>query len=228
MKNKLILKNISAGYGKQRVIKDISFKLGPTENSLIIGPNGSGKSTVLKTIFGLITPEKGKICHKGKDITGLSPRKINKQGIRYLTQEKNFFKSLTVEEHFRLSKNEDLSPEDIYSKFPKLEDLKKEKAKTLSGGEKQMMALGTIMMEKPDLIMLDEPTAGLSPDLKREVYSFVERFKPEDSTLLIVEQNIDQAMKFADKTLVVREGEIVDKIYGEPSMSRIEKLYFNY
>ncbi|MEL6930676.1 MAG: ATP-binding cassette domain-containing protein, partial [Cyanobacteria bacterium J06600_6] len=164
--NLLAVENVHAGYVKGlNILQGINFRVAPGELVAVIGPNGAGKSTLAKAIFGLLTPQQGKIIFKGKNIAGLKSDKIVRRGMCYVPQITNVFASLSVEENlemgaFILSGSPDRLKQKIYTMFPKLGSRRRQKAGTLSGGERQMLAMGKALMLEPDLLLLDEPSAA--------------------------------------------------------------------
>ncbi|MEL6788052.1 MAG: ATP-binding cassette domain-containing protein, partial [Cyanobacteria bacterium J06607_15] len=167
--NLLEVKNVYAGYVKDlNILQGINFQIATGELVAVIGPNGAGKSTLAKAIFGLLTPQQGQIIFKGKNIAGLKSDKIVKRGMCYVPQITNVFASLSVEENLEMgafirSGSPDHLKQKIYTMFPKLGSRRRQKAGTLSGGERQMLAMGKALMLEPDLLLLDEPSAALSP-----------------------------------------------------------------
>ena len=173
--NLLEVNNVHAGYVKDlNILQGINFRIAPGELVAVIGPNGAGKSTLAKAIFGLLTPQQGEIIFKGKNIVGLKSDKIVKQGMCYVPQITNVFASLSIEENLEMgafirSGSLDSLKQKIYTMFPRLGSRRRQKAGTLSGGERQMLAMGKALMLEPDLLLLDEPSAALSPILVNSV-----------------------------------------------------------
>lgn len=213
MTNKILeVQDAWAGYIKGLdILQGINFHIAPGELVAVIGPNGAGKSTLAKTIFGLLSPNKGKIIFKGKNIAGLKSDKIVKLGMGYVPQITNVFASLSVDENLEMGafirtgslktlKNK------IYTMFPKLASRRRQKAGTLSGGERQMLAMGKALMLEPDLLLLDEPSAALSPILVNSVFEQVKAINQTGTAIVLVEQNAKKALAMADRGYVLESG----------------------
>ncbi|HEY9767532.1 MAG TPA: ABC transporter ATP-binding protein [Coleofasciculaceae cyanobacterium] len=210
--NLLEVKNVHAGYVKDlNILQGINFRIAPGELVAVIGPNGAGKSTLAKAIFGLLTPEQGKITFKDKNITGLKSDKIVKRGMCYVPQITNVFASLSVEENLEMGAfihngSLKLLKDKIYTMFPKLGSRRRQKAGTLSGGERQMLAMGKALMLEPDLLLLDEPSAALSPILVNSVLEQVKAINQAGTAIVLVEQNAKKALAMADRGYVLENG----------------------
>ena len=210
--NLLEVKNVYAGYIKDlNILQGINFRIAPGELVAVIGPNGAGKSTLAKVIFGLLIPQQGEIIFKGKNIAGLKSDKIVKQGMCYVPQITNVFASLSVEENLEMgafirSGSLDSLKEKIYTMFPKLGSRRRQKAGTLSGGERQMLAMGKALMLEPDLLLLDEPSAALSPILVNSVLEQVKAINQTGTAIVLVEQNAKKALAMADRGYVLENG----------------------
>ena len=210
--NLLEVKNVSAGYVKGlNILQGINFYIAPGELVAVIGPNGAGKSTLAKAIFGLLTPQQGQIIFKSKNITGLKSDKIVRQGMCYVPQITNVFASLSVEENLEMGafiRNGSLDglKQKIYTMFPKLASRRRQKAGTLSGGERQMLAMGKALMLEPDLLLLDEPSAALSPILVNSVLEQVKAINQTGTAIVLVEQNAKKALAMADRGYVLENG----------------------
>ncbi|MCP2728058.1 ABC transporter ATP-binding protein [Limnofasciculus baicalensis] len=208
----LEVENVYAGYIKDLdILQGVNFKINPGELVAVIGPNGAGKSTLAKTIFGLLTPNKGKITFKGKDITNLKSDKIVQRGMCYVPQISNVFPSLTVEENlemgaFILQGSLKELKEEIFTMFPKLKQRRGQRGGTLSGGERQMLAMGKALMLKPDLLLLDEPSAALSPILVNSVFEQIKAINQNGTAIVLVEQNARKALAMADRGYVLESG----------------------
>ncbi len=226
MMRKLEIKNLFAGYGKKEVLHGIDFTLENGEIVLIIGPNGAGKSTFLKAIAGIIKPFKGEIIFEGKDISCLSAHERAKNGIIYFWQGGEIFKLLTVRENIELTG--EFSPE-IYKIFPQLQPHEKKRAGLLSGGLKHQLALSMCFNLKPKLLLLDEPSAGLAPNLVSEIMEKIKEINQKYNVgILLVEQNVKEGLKIADKVILMKMGEIVKEEHPDviKSTDVLDKIFF--
>ena len=215
----LRIRNLESGYSQLRILKSISLHINPGEIVTIIGGNGAGKSTLLKTISGLIKPLAGEIIFKNQNITKASPDKIVKLGCLHVPEGRQLFSSMTVEENLILGsftrfsmKNKSIIIDDlknIYSMFSNLKERKNQLAGTLSGGEQQLLAIGRALMAKPDFLMFDEPSMGLSPIIVKNIFNIIEDLKKDGKTILLVEQNAKASLKIADRVYVLETGNIV-------------------
>jgi neutral amino acid transport system ATP-binding protein len=212
MSNLLEVSNVYAGYIPDLyILQGINFRVAPGELVAVIGPNGAGKSTLAKTIFGLLTPSRGEIIFKGKNITGLKSNQIVPLGMGYVPQITNVFASLTVEENLEMGAfihQGSLQPlkERIFTMFPRLRDRRQQRAGTLSGGERQMLAMGRALMLEPDLLILDEPSAALSPLLVSSVFEQIQAINRNGVGIILVEQNAKKALAMADRGYVLESG----------------------
>ena len=210
--NILEVQDVYAGYIKDlNILQGINFRIAPGELVAVIGPNGAGKSTLAKTIFGLLDPERGKIIFKGKDISGLKSDKIVRLGMCYVPQITNVFASLSVDENLEMGafiRTGSLKSlkEKIYTMFPRLASRRRQQAGTLSGGERQMLAMGKALMLEPDLLLLDEPSAALSPILVSSVFEQVKAISQAGTAIVLVEQNARKALAMADRGYVLENG----------------------
>lgn len=210
--NLLEVQNVFAGYVKDlNILQGINFRIASGELVAVIGPNGAGKSTLAKTIFGLLAPEKGQIIFKGKNITGVKSDKIVQLGMGYVPQITNVFASLSVDENLEMGayiRSGSLKhlKDTIYTMFPKLGSRRRQKAGTLSGGERQMLAMGKALMLEPDLLLLDEPSAALSPILVNSVFEQVKAINKSGTAIVLVEQNAKKALAMADRGYVLENG----------------------
>ncbi|ATW28932.1 branched-chain amino acid ABC transporter ATP-binding protein [Candidatus Formimonas warabiya] len=209
------LKNVNVGYGYLQVIWDISFRINEGEVVAILGPNGAGKTTTLKTVMGILKPKSGKIHFNGKDITGTTTNELVKLGLVFVPEERNLFPAMTVLENLLMGaytvkdKNKITQTLDyIYTLFPRLAERKKQLAGTMSGGERQMLAIARGLMSGPKMIMLDEPSMGLSPQNVLLVFETIAKLRKEKVTTLIVEQNVNTTLKVADRAYVMEQGRI--------------------
>jgi len=193
------------------VLHEVSVELDTGEIVTIIGPNGAGKSTLMKTIFGLLKPTGGKILFDGKNITGLPPDRIVRLGMAYVPQVENVFPSLTAQENlemgaFILTGNFSDRIDDIYGLFPLLKERKRQRAGKMSGGERQMVAMGRALMLNPKLILLDEPSAALAPNLAAMIFDRITAINQTGVAILIVEQNAKESLKLSDRGYVLASG----------------------
>ncbi len=217
----LDVENVYAGYIKDlNILQGVSMKVYPGELVAIIGPNGAGKSTLAKAVFGLLAPNQGTITFKGKSIAGLKSDQIVRQGMCYVPQISNVFPSLTVEENLEMGafvRDVALQPlkDEIFSKFPRLADRRRQRAGTLSGGERQMLAMGKALMLQPSLLLLDEPSAALSPILVNSVFEQIQQINQSGTAIVLVEQNARKALEMADRGYVLEAGR--DRFEGRGS-----------
>lgn len=223
---------VTSGYGKTDILDNLSLELYKGEILSIIGPNGAGKSTLLKTIFGLIIPRKGKIKFQGEDITGISPDQIVRKGMGYVPQLENVFPSLTVQENLEMGAfiKKDLNHsklDEVYALFPILIPKRKEKVSRLSGGMRQMVAMGRALMLDPKVLLLDEPTASLAPLLVGMIFEKIVEINKIGVSLVIVEQNAKETLKISHRGYVMAMGRKVfeDKAAAILSNEEIGKLY---
>ena len=210
--NILEVQDVYAGYIKDLdILQGINFWIAPGELVAVIGPNGAGKSTLAKAIFGLLSPRKGKIIFKDKNISGLKSDKIVKLGMCYVPQLTNVFASLSVDENLEMgafirSGSLKSLKDTIYTMFPRLSSRRRQKAGTLSGGERQMLAMGKALMLEPDLLLLDEPSAALSPILVNSVFEQIKAINQTGTAIVLVEQNAKKALAMADRGYVLENG----------------------
>ncbi|HEA66360.1 MAG TPA: ABC transporter ATP-binding protein [Desulfobacterales bacterium] len=207
--------DLNAYYGEAQVLKDVSISVGRGQVVVMLGPNGHGKSTLLKSICGLIEKVQGRIEYQGQDINGLPTEKVVDMGITYIAENRELFPHMTVLENLKLgafSKNarphERVNMEKVFSLFPRLRDRQKQVASTMSGGEAKMLAVARGLMSNADFLCIDEPSLGLQPSLRFEIFSTLKEINNQGKTVLLVEQNIPQIAKLADKIYVMEEGRI--------------------
>ncbi|NDJ19678.1 ABC transporter ATP-binding protein [Myxacorys almedinensis] len=208
----LDVQNAHAGYIKDLdILQGVNMRVYPGELVAIIGPNGAGKSTLAKAIFGLLTPHKGSITFNGTTIAGLKSDQIVRRGMGYVPQLANVFPSLSVDENLEMGafvRDTPLQPlkDDVFARFPRLAERRKQRAGTLSGGERQMLAMGKALMLKPNLLLLDEPSAALSPLLVNSVFEQIQQINRDGVAILLVEQNARKALEMADRGYVLEAG----------------------
>jgi neutral amino acid transport system ATP-binding protein len=204
--------DVYAGYVKDLdILQGVNFQVFAGEVVVVIGPNGAGKSTLAKTIFGLLTPHRGTIFFNGKNIVGLKSNQIVQQGMCYVPQIANVFPSLTVEENLEMGAfvhrgSLRALKERIFDLFPRLIERRKQRAGTLSGGERQQLAMGRALMLQPRLLILDEPSAALSPVLVNSVFELIQQINQEGISIILVEQNARKALGMADRGYVLEAG----------------------
>ncbi|MDJ0681835.1 MAG: ABC transporter ATP-binding protein [Xenococcaceae cyanobacterium MO_167.B52] len=210
--NILEVENVYAGYIQDlNILQGINFRVAQGELVAVIGPNGAGKSTLAKAIFGLLTPNQGSIQFQGENIVGLKSNQIVRKGMCYVPQIKNVFPSLSVEENLEMGafiRQGSLKSlkEQIYQMFPRLKERRDQKAGTLSGGERQMLAMGRALMLDPDLLLLDEPSAALSPILVNGVFEQIKAINQMGKAIVLVEQNAKKALMMANRAYVLENG----------------------
>lgn len=211
----LQIQNLKSGYNRTEILNDINIEVKPGEIIAIIGPNGAGKSTVLKSIFNLCEVYSGKISFNGENITKLQTHELIYEGISYVPQGRQVFSDLTVKENLEMGafilKNKnliDLNIEKIFDVFPFLKDKQNDYAYTLSGGQQQMLAMGRALIQNPKLLLLDEPSLGLSPKAMKEIFEKIVEINKQGVTVIIVEQNAKQAVSIANRTYILENGKI--------------------
>ena len=211
----LEVKDLQVYYGMIHAIKGVSFHVNEGEIIALIGANGAGKTTILHTITGLLTPKGGQVMFEGKDITKTPAHKIVELGMAHVPEGRRVFAQLSVYQNLKMGaytrsdKNEiEESLEMVYKRFPRLEERKNQMAGTLSGGEQQMLAMGRALMSKPRIILMDEPSMGLSPILVNEIFDVIQSVSASGTTVLLVEQNAKKALAIADRAYVLETGKI--------------------
>lgn len=230
----LEVKDLYVNYGAVEAIKGISFTVQPGEIVTLIGANGAGKTTTLHTISGLVKAKSGSITYNGTDLQKIDPSKIISLGIAHVPEGRHVFPEMTVEENLQMgafiSKNKEetaAAMQDVYEKFPRLRERRRQLAGTLSGGEQQMVAVGRALMGKPSIILMDEPSMGLSPLLVKEVFAIIKEIYAAGITVLLNEQNAKMALSIADRAYVLETGTI--SISGDAQEllkdERVKKAY---
>jgi branched-chain amino acid transport system ATP-binding protein len=217
----LEVKNISVYYGDIQALWDVSFNVEEGQLVTILGTNGAGKTTTMKTIAGLLQPKSGQIRFNGDRISGLPAHEVADTGISLVPEGRQLFPQLNVEDNLRMGsylkrtkENREKNLKYVYELFPVLAERKNQEAQTLSGGEQQMLAIGRALMQDPKLIMFDEPSLGLSPLLVQEMFKIIRELSRQGRTILLVEQNVRQALKIADYSYVLENGRVVHRGTG--------------
>ncbi|MDY4181805.1 MAG: ABC transporter ATP-binding protein [Pseudoflavonifractor sp.] len=211
----LKVNDINVYYGAIHAIKNVSFEVNDGEIVTLIGANGAGKSTTLQTISGLLHTRTGSIEFMGKNIMGVPPHKVVAHGLAQVPEGRRVFLQMTVEENLEMGAftqpNSTIEPglADVYERFPRLKERRRQVAGTLSGGEQQMLAMGRALMSRPKLLMLDEPSMGLAPILVEQIFDIIKELNRAGTTILLVEQNAQMALSIAHRGYVLETGKIV-------------------
>lgn len=207
----LDVQQIHGFYGKSHILQGVTLCVGEGETVTLLGRNGAGKSTTLKSIAGVVTPQRGAVTFKGEPIHKLAPHKIASRGVCFVPEHRGIFRLLSVEENLRLGARKD-SPwqlDDIYRIFPRLKERRANGGAQLSGGEQQMLAIGRALLNHPRLLMLDEPVEGLAPVIVEEIVAQLKLIKQAGVAILLVEQNLEVCSQLADRHYVIEQGVIV-------------------
>ena len=211
----LEVKNLEVYYGVIQAIKGISFEVNEGEVIALIGANGAGKTTTLQPITGMLQPKAGEIIFEGKDISKIPGHKIVSMGMAHVPEGRRVFANMTVLQNLKMGaftrsdKNEiDATIEKVYKRFPRLKERQNQTAGTLSGGEQQMLAMGRALMSQPKIILMDEPSMGLSPIFVNEIFDIIKEVSESGTTVLLVEQNAKKALSIADRAYVLETGRI--------------------
>ena len=212
----LEVKDLEVYYGVIQAIKGVSFQVNQGEVIALIGANGAGKTTILHTVTGLLSPKRGSVVFEGKEITKVPAHKIVSMGMAHVPEGRRVFAELSVYENLKMGaytrkdkKEIEESLANVYKRFPRLEERKNQMAGTLSGGEQQMLAMGRALMSKPKIILMDEPSMGLSPIMVNEIFDIIRAVSESGTTVLLVEQNAKKALSIADCAYVLETGNIV-------------------
>ncbi|MFC3959810.1 ABC transporter ATP-binding protein [Halovivax cerinus] len=208
----LTVEELDAGYGDLQILDDVDLTVDAGEYVTIVGPNGAGKSTAMKSVFGLTDHMGGSVRFDGVDITDDNPEDIIRKGLSYVPQNENVFPSLSVEENLRmgayiLDSVPSSALDAVYDRFPILRERRDQRAGTMSGGQQQMLAMGRALMLEPELLLLDEPSAGLAPDLVDEMFDKIDEINATGTSILMVEQNAKTALRRCDRGYVLAQGQ---------------------
>ena len=223
---------VVSGYKDFMILNNLSFKARRGAITLLLGPNGAGKSTVLKTLFGLLKPRQGRILLNGQDISGASQKSLLAQGIAFVPQGRNLFGQLSVFENLELGgitlgmkTTHERIPE-VLTFFPRLKERLHSRASALSGGEQKQLEIGRALLLRPQVLLIDEPSIGLSPMVMQDVFQLLRRLAAQGTTVLMVEQNVKSALKYSDNAIALESGRLVlyksaAEILADPQMERL-------
>ena len=219
----LEVKDLSVSYQKLRVVFDVSIEISAGEVVVVVGRNGAGKTTLFRTICGFLKQDKGTILFKGEDIGALPPYEVALKGLKYIQQDKHVFADLTVRENLELGSyaTKDYEWDRVLEHFPKLRTLMDRKGGNLSGGERQMLLMAQSLLGKPDLVLMDEPTAGLAPHVIDDLRAVFKKIR-EQTTLVIIEQNLPLTAEVADRVYAMKEGKIVAEIVNKQEIKDLK------
>ena len=225
-------KDVVAGYKDFMILNDLSFSVPTGSITLLIGPNGAGKSTVLKTLFGLLTPKQGHVYLNGEEITGSSQKDLLAKGIAFVPQGRNLFGQLSVYENLELGgitigmkATHERIPE-VLEFFPRVKERMNSAASSLSGGEQKQLEIGRALLLRPKVLLIDEPSIGLSPIVVQDVFKLLRKLADQGTTVLMVEQNVKSALKYSDDAIALESGRLVlhqsaAEILADPEMDRL-------
>ena len=212
----LTVEKLFVSYKAIKALQDVSFNVEQGEIVALIGANGAGKTTILNSVSGIVPALSGRISFKGEDITGIPPHEIVKRGISQVPEGRRVFANMTVLENLEMGayiRNDKKAVideiEQVFQRFPRLFERKKQLAKTLSGGEQQMLAMGRALMSRPSLLLLDEPSMGLAPMLVQQIFDIIQEINASGTTIMLVEQNANMALSIAHRAYVLETGEVV-------------------
>lgn len=228
----LEVKNLDVSYGAVHAIHGVSIKVNDGEIVSLIGANGAGKTTILRTISGLKKADSGEITFDGADLRKTEPSKIISLKLAHVPEGRHIFPDMTVEENLEMGayadpKNAEATMRDVYERFPRLKERRRQLAGTLSGGEQQMLAVGRALMAEPKMILMDEPSMGLSPLLVKEIFSIIREVNKKGITILLVEQNAKMALSISDRAYVLETGKITIEGPAQELLNddRVKKAY---
>lgn len=223
--------SIDSGYGDVQVLEDLTMHLNDGEVVCLVGPNGAGKSTVLKTIFGLLTPWEGSVTLRGEAIGGMAPEDIVREGVGYVPQIENVFGSLTIDENLKMGgvarkRGATEAIENLYERFPLLREKRSAKARTLSGGQRQVVAFARALVMEPDVLLIDEPSAGLAPNTAADIFDRVSQVNDLGTAILMVEQNARAGLGISDRGYVLDQGRVAyegdaSELLDDPEVSEL-------
>jgi len=225
-------KDVVAGYKDFMILNDLSFSVPTGSITLLIGPNGAGKSTVLKTLFGLLTPKQGQVYLNGEEIAGASQKYLLAKGIAFVPQGRNLFGQLSVYENLELGgitigmkTTHERIPE-VLEFFPRVKERMNSAAASLSGGEQKQLEIGRALLLRPKVLLIDEPSIGLSPIVVQDVFKLLRKLADQGTTILMVEQNVKSALKYSDDAIALESGRLVlhqsaAEILADPEMDRL-------
>lgn len=224
--------NVVAGYKDFMILNNLSFKVAKGSISLLLGPNGAGKSTVLKTLFGLLKPRQGRILLDGQDISGFAPKALLAQGIAFVPQGRNLFGQLSVFQNLELggitlgTKTTHERIPEVLDLFPRLKERLHSQASALSGGEQKQLEVGRALLLRPTVLLIDEPSIGLSPLVVQDVFKLLRKLAEQGTTVLMVEQNVKSALKMADDAIALESGQLVlhkkaSELLADPNIERL-------
>ncbi|GIX45964.1 MAG: ABC transporter ATP-binding protein [Candidatus Tectimicrobiota bacterium] len=229
----LVVDNLVVGYWRDiDVLQGVSLQAAAAQLVSVIGPNGAGKSTLLKAIVGLVPPRRGRVLFNGQDITGAKPYTLPPLGVGYVPQDSGVFASLSVQENLELGTwlfrhdraRVQQALDAVYTRFPFLWEKRRAKARTLSGGQRKMLEIGRALMTEPRLLLLDEPTVGLSPVMAKEIYRVIADLRQRHLTIVLVDQNVRQALEVADYAYVLELGRTRDEGPAAKFLSDLESV----
>ena len=216
-KTMLDLNGVNAGYGSFQALFDISLEVKAGEAVAVIGPNGAGKTTLMRVISGMTAPFSGSLMMEGQSLGAVKPHEIVNLGIAHVPENRRLFPGMTVEDNLKLGAfakkargDSDKNLNFVYELFPRMKERRDQLAGTMSGGEQQMCAIGRAIMSGPKLLLMDEPSAGLAPVVVQQVFGLVKRIREEGYTVLIVEQNVQQVLKVADRAYLLEAGQLIE------------------